>query len=265
VVVHLDHVGQVDQPRGHQDLLAAGALGHALTVPPFERLLDAVPDPLGQAQPLGQAVRGPPVVLQHRLGGPPAVTGEAHAQLHPLAGRAARAQVPQHEQRPGRGRAEVHQAEVGLQRQVVAEPAGLLVGVHVAAHPGQQRRVEDHLAVGRVQAHRLGQPQRDQALPQHVLHRLAHAQVGAQRQHGKQLGQPYSACWLAPGRWRAAAFPPRSHRRSFVAPASLVRKTAPAAPSLAQLSGTGDVLGPDRDLVQRQPGGRPDRGHDGRP
>ncbi len=88
--------------------------------------------------------------------------------------------MAEHEQRPGGGGREVDVAEVGLERQVVAEPFRLLVGVDVTAHPGEQGRVVHHLTVGLVQAQALGQPQADQALAQHVLHRLAHAQVRGQ-------------------------------------------------------------------------------------
>jgi len=79
--------------------------------------------------------------------------------------------------------------EIGLQRHVVAEPLRLLVGVDMTSHPGQQGRVVHDLPVSLVQAHPLGQPQRDQALAQDVLHRLAHAQVGAERQDAEQFCQ----------------------------------------------------------------------------
>ena len=41
-----------------------------------------------------------------------------------------------------------------------------------------------------VQADPLGEPQRDQALAQHVLHRLPKAEVHAERQRGDELRQP---------------------------------------------------------------------------
>src|SRR6266566_1112045 len=103
--------------------------------------------------------------------------------------RPAPAEMPKDEQRLSGDRAEVGVPEVGLQGHLVAEPLRLLVGVDVAAHPGQQGRVVHDLPVGFVQAHPLGQPQRDQALAQDVFHRLAHAQVGAERQHAEQFGQ----------------------------------------------------------------------------
>ena len=36
----------------------------------------------------------------------------------------------------------------------------------------------------------LGETQRDEALPQHVLHRLTEAEIDPERQRGDELGQP---------------------------------------------------------------------------
>ena len=76
-----------------------------------------------------------------------------------------------------------------LGRDVVREPLGLLVRVGVTTDVDQQRRVVDDRALVLVEPHPLGEPQRDQALPQHVLHRLAEAEVDAERQRGNELGQ----------------------------------------------------------------------------
>ena len=188
-VKDLDHVGQGDQPGGHQDFLPFRPLRHALAVPALEGLLDAVANPLGQAQARGQRVSREPVVLQHRLGGPAAVTDEGHPEPGPLDRGPARAEVAEHEQRSGGRGGEIDAADIGLERRVVAEPLRLLVGIDVTAHPGQQGRVVHDLPVGLIQAQPLGQPQRDQALAQHVLHRLAHAEIGRQRQDAEQFGQ----------------------------------------------------------------------------
>ena len=77
-----------------------------------------------------------------------------------------------------------------LQRDVVAEPLGLLVGVGVAADVDEQGGVVDDRALLLVEPESLGQPQRDQALPQHVLHRLPEAEVDAERERGHELRQP---------------------------------------------------------------------------
>jgi len=77
-----------------------------------------------------------------------------------------------------------------LHGDVVAEPPGLLVGVGMAADVDEQRRVVDGRALVLVQAGPLRDPQRDQALAQHVFHGLAEPEVDAERQRGDQLRQP---------------------------------------------------------------------------
>jgi len=89
----------------------------------------------------------------------------------------------------------VEEPNLALERQLVAEPLGLLVGVDVASHPCQERRVVHDLAVRRVEAHVVGQAQGDEGLAQHVLHGLAHAQIGGQRQHGQELSQANARRW----------------------------------------------------------------------
>jgi hypothetical protein len=122
------------------------------------------------------------VIFQHRLRRPAAITKKSNPEPGPLNHGLASAEMAHHEQRPGRGRAEIDTPEVSLERQVVAEPLRLLIGIHVAAHPGEQGCVIHDHTVGLIQAQALGEPQRNQALAQHMLHRLAHAQVGRQRQ-----------------------------------------------------------------------------------
>ena len=78
----------------------------------------------------------------------------------------------------------------GLQRDVVAEPLRLLVGVGVAADVDEQRGVVDGRALLLVEPEPLGEPQRDQALAQDVLHRLPEAEVDAERQRRDELRQP---------------------------------------------------------------------------
>jgi hypothetical protein len=59
--------------------------------------------------------------------------------------------------------------------------------------PGQpcpESGVVDDRALLFVEPHSLRQPQGDQALPQHVLHRLPEAEVYAERERGNQLRQP---------------------------------------------------------------------------
>ena len=61
------------------------------------------------------------------------------------------------------------------------------VGVTPDVH--EQRGVVDDPAGLLIQSVSLGQPQRDQALPEDVLHRLAEPQVDAERQRRHELGQ----------------------------------------------------------------------------
>ena len=63
------------------------------------------------------------------------------------------------------------------------------MGVGVAAHVDEQTGVVDDRARLLVGAHALGQPQGDQALAKHVLHRLAEAEIDAERERGDELGQ----------------------------------------------------------------------------
>ena len=60
----------------------------------------------------------------------------------------------------------------------------------MAADIDQQSGVVHDRALLFIEPHALGQPQCDQALPQHVLHRLPEAQVYAEREGGHEFGQP---------------------------------------------------------------------------
>ena len=189
-VEDLDDVGEVHQPGGHQDLRAAGPVRLALAVPALEGLLDAVADALVEAEPPGQRLGRAPVVVEHRVHGAAAITEEGDAEAGPLPQGPARSDVSQDERRALDGLPEIDLADVVLHRLVVTEPFRLLVGVDVARHPRQHRGVVDDLALRRREPDALGQPQRHEALPQHVLHRMTHAQIGAQRQRRQQLGEP---------------------------------------------------------------------------
>ncbi len=63
------------------------------------------------------------------------------------------------------------------------------MGVRVAADVHEQRRVVHDRALPLAEADPLGQPQRDQALTQHVLHRLTETEVDPQRERGDQFGE----------------------------------------------------------------------------
>jgi hypothetical protein len=190
-VEHLHDVGQVDDARLHGDLLALGSVRNTLAVPPLERLLDAAPDLSAQPQLPGEPVRGQPVVLQHGLGVPAARADELHTNAQAFQQRLPRAHVPGHERHPGRLPREVRETGIGLQRELVAEPPGLLVGVDVAAHPGQQGHVIHDGALVLVEPQPLGHAQGDEAFPHHVLHGLAEPEVGSQGDGGQHLRQAH--------------------------------------------------------------------------
>ena len=82
----------------------------------------------------------------------------------------------------------VNLQEVGLEGQVVAEPLRLLVGVDVTPDPGDEPGVVQDRSFVVVESDDLAKPQRDDALAHGVFHRLAESQIGAERQHGEQLG-----------------------------------------------------------------------------
>ena len=94
---------------------------------------------------------------------------------------------------PGRRRAHAPELMVvlaGLQRDVVAEPLRLLMSIGMTPDVDQQRRVVDIGSSLLVEPDPLSEPQRDQALAQHVLHRLPKTEINAERQRGDELRQP---------------------------------------------------------------------------
>ena len=188
---HLDHVGQVHQPRGDEDLVAACAVRFPLAIPPFERLRHAVAHRLVDTQPLSQRIGGAPMVLEHRVHRPPALTEEAHTHTSPPRQRPPGADAPDDEHRALQRLAEIDAANVVLDRPVVTEPLRLLVGVDMAPDPRQQRRVQHHLPLRRRKPDPLTEAHGEHALAQHVLQRMPHPEVRAQRQRRQQLRQPH--------------------------------------------------------------------------
>jgi hypothetical protein len=111
------------------------------------------------------------------------------AQAEAVQGRMAGAEGPD----AGRGKAQAPQVVVVLDRlrgDVVAEPLRLLVRIRVAADFEQQGGVVDGRPLLLVEPECLGQPQRDHALAERVLHRLPEAEIDPQRQRGHELRQP---------------------------------------------------------------------------
>ena len=182
-VVDLDDVGQAHEPRGHRDGVALRLPGSALAVPALERLPQAVLHVPAQAEIRRERFGGHAMVVEDAVGGAAAVAEEGHPGTSALEERTPGSDVLQHEA----GSRTVDEGEVCFERQIVAEPLGLLVGVDVASDPREERGVEDRGARRFVQADALGQAHRDQALPEDVLHGLPQPEVGPQRQDGEEL------------------------------------------------------------------------------
>ena len=62
--------------------------------------------------------------------------------------------------------------------------------IRVAADVDQKRRVIDNGALLTVEPNRLGKPQRDQALTEHMLHRLSKAEIDPEGQRSNELRHP---------------------------------------------------------------------------
>ena len=179
----LDDVGKAHEPRGDGDVLSADLAGGALAVPALEGLSQAVPHVLAQSELRRELFGGRSMVVQDVLDVAPAVAEEGDTEPRAVQERTSRAEVLQHEPRPG----VVDEREVGFERQIVPEPLRLLVRVDVAAHPCEERGVVDRHALRFVQPDALTQAHRDQALAEDVLHGLPQPEVGAQRQDGEKL------------------------------------------------------------------------------
>ena len=141
---------------------------------------------------------------------------------------------------------------VRLQRDVVAEPLRLLVRVCVAADVDEQRRVVDGRPRLVVEAEPLGDAQRDQALAQHVLHRLAEAEVDPERERRDELGQPNGRPFGVAGRARDVG---RSLRDRSLGSDDSTRTRGPGSdtpltPSDAK-SGQGGSESPQRDCSRK--------------
>lgn len=87
------------------------------------------------------------------------------------------------------GSSHVVAVAVPLQRDVISEPLRLFIGIRVAAHPGQKPREIGDFALSLIEGEELGHPQRDQSLPQNVLHRLPQPKIRAERDRGDEFGE----------------------------------------------------------------------------
>jgi len=169
--------------------------------PAFQRARPAAPVPLlvrradplehhaGQLELPGQRPGQPRVLGDHPVQLPVPGEREPEPDPEPVQRRVTRPDQPHGRQRAAHA-AQLVDVLAGLEPDVITEPLRLLVRVSVTAHVDQQRGVVDRHPVLLTQTGVASQPQRDQALPQDVLHRLPEPQVDAERQRRDQLGQP---------------------------------------------------------------------------
>jgi hypothetical protein len=78
----------------------------------------------------------------------------------------------------------------GAEGDVVAEQLGQLEGLP-GADGGEQRHPVGLGVLPLVEAELIGEPERDETGPQHVLHRPAEPQVGGEGERGHQLREPH--------------------------------------------------------------------------
>ena len=191
----LEVLAQLREPRRERDGLALEPGRPATPVPllvgPAERLGDCE----GQPQLVAEGTRDGRVVRHHVVHLPAARESELEPHAEAVQRWVPGAEAP-HRRRRGARAGGLVVVFARLQRDVVAEPPGLLVGVCMAAHIDEQRGVVDDRPFLLVQPDALGEAQCDQALPQHVLHRLPESEVDAERERGDELRQP-NPCAIA--------------------------------------------------------------------
>ena len=188
-VRHLHELGELGDPGRDRDRAALQRARPAVPVPLLVRRADPGADGAGQLELLGQRPRQLGVLGDHPAQLAMPGEGELQPDPEPVQRRVARPDQPHGRQHAAHA-AELMGVLAGLERDVVAEPLRLLVRVGVTAHVDQQGRVVNRHPVLLTQTRLVGQPQRDQALPQDVLHRLAEPEVDAERQRRDQFGQP---------------------------------------------------------------------------
>jgi hypothetical protein len=194
-VVHLDPIYQLQQLRGQRDAVALQPCWQALAVPLREGVSKRATDVRVESYPR-RDLGGDVGVGGHRGGELPAArddqTGCDPGPLGwPATGPGAADEVAQLGQRR---RADL--VEAGAEGDLVAEQLHEGTGLRGADHSDEGHPVHSR-AVVLVQAEALGEADAEQARPQGVLHRLAEAQVRAQRERPHELGQPHARRGIA--------------------------------------------------------------------
>jgi len=188
-VEDLDGVCEVEQAHRERDRVAADIAGHALAVPAREHLLQKVADVRAKAKALSHLCRGQAVRHQSPLDSLATGADEVGGEPEPLDPRAACPHVAEHEPEHGQAGG-VDLVAVGPESDVVTEPGSDLGCVGDATDPGQGGHVVEGAAFFRPDAEVIPQPCCDGPRSEHVLHRLAQAEVRGQREGSDQLGEP---------------------------------------------------------------------------
>jgi len=180
-----------DNPHRRCDRLALER-GHALAIPARIQLPQRVDDRRLEAHALGQALGHLAVAAEEITDGGSCGQEPAHHRLgHPegrYAGVGLANVARHHPQHLGR-LAVVDHDDLAAERDLVADDRREHVGLGVAADIAQQRLVVDLAKLAFAQATEIAQPHRQHARAQRELERLAHPQVGRQRERGHKLGQ----------------------------------------------------------------------------
>ena len=139
-VRHLDVLRQLTDPRRLRDQLALQPAGPAASVPAFVRRNDRTLHLGAEPEPGREATSQVGVPLDHRVDLAMAAEGERQPDAKPVQGRVPGTDGPQLGDHPVEA-PEVVPVLARLQRDVVAEPLRLLVGVDMAAHVDEQGAV----------------------------------------------------------------------------------------------------------------------------
>jgi hypothetical protein len=187
-VVHLDHVGEVEEPDDQGDLLAADTTRDALAVPAREELPDRLRRLGGKTELVGQR-RGDQAMTLNASHHSAATRGrQRRGRPQAKRKRLAPARMTEEERHPGKP-AQVGLVTVRPKRDVVTEAGGHLRSISHATHPRQHRDMEERglLLVGQPDA--AAETRRDLPTAQQMFHGLTQAEVRGERERSEQLGK----------------------------------------------------------------------------
>ncbi len=183
----LHELRKMREARRHGHVLARSFPGPAAPIPLFVTGAQGIDDRVWQAELPGERLRQLGMHGDH----PVYLAVARYHELEPNPEAVQRWLAGAEERHAGGGPAQAESVlELGgLHGDVVAKPLGLLVRIRMAPDIDQESRVVDGRPRLLVESELFCQPQRDQALAEHVLHGLPEPQIDPQRQCGEELGQ----------------------------------------------------------------------------